>query len=75
MMKSIEIKGLFGETKRFATNHDGSGAFVLNGGCYNQIAGNAQTPTFKSPAQFRRWLRDRFGVRGGRIVSTWGWDQ
>lgn len=75
MMKSIEIRTPLGETKKFATNYDGSGAFVLNGSGYNQLAGNAQTPTFKTPTQFRRWLRDNFDVRGGRIVSTWGWDQ
>ncbi len=51
MKNKIIVKGC-----KFATNNDGEGVFELIDGCYSQLEGTCQTPTFKSEAQFRRYI-------------------
>lgn len=41
-------------------------------GTWAQHTGTGQTPTFRTPAHFRRYLRDHYNVRG-RMTSTYGW--
>jgi hypothetical protein len=59
----------------YATNGAGEGVFVRAPyeGAYKQLLGTCQTPVFRTPQQFRRWLRCHLGVKG-RTLSAWGWD-
>ena len=59
----------------YATNRSGVGVFVRERyeGAYRQLVGNAQTPRFHNPVQFRSWLRRHLAVRGCRIVEYRGW--
>ncbi len=70
-MKRITIKMQDGRERVYATNDSGEGAFVRESyeGAYHQITGNAQTPTFKTAKQFRRWL----GKLDGRMIAQTGW--
>ena len=43
--------------QKFATNKDGTGFFVLDGGAYRQIRGNGQTPVFRTAEQFVRFVK------------------
>lgn len=61
-MKSVEFtKG------KYATNNSGEGLFILKGGAYSQLVGNAQTPTFKTAEQFIAYIR-RHGYKPGSVV-------
>ncbi len=74
LMKTITVRWPDGHEMIYATNPSGEGAFVRHPyeGAYRQITGNAQTPVFKTPQQFRRWLGN---LNGGRMVEIGiGWD-
>jgi len=63
-MRSVEFtKG------KYATNNSGEGLFILIGGAYSQLVGNAQTPTFKTPEQFIAYIR-RHGYKPGSVVRV-----
>ena len=73
MMRRIELS----DGRIFACNQRGRGVFFRRSheGAYRQLAGTCQTPTFRTPAQFRTYLREHHGVYGARIVDTAGWDR
>lgn len=60
----------------YACNKEGQGVFLRRyDGTWGQLRGTGQTPTFKSPQQFRRWLGRNFNTVGGaRTVNTSGWE-
>lgn len=57
----------------WATNSRDGGVFLLKNGNYKQLAGNGQTPFFRSKAHFRDYIRNRFDVRYTKIISSYGW--
>jgi len=73
-MRRILLRTPTGEVY-YATNRAGEGLFVRlpYEGAYKQLLGTCQTPVFRTPQQFRRWLRRHLGIKG-RTLSTWGWD-
>jgi hypothetical protein len=70
-MKRIEIERPDGTVMVYATNDDGGGAFVRreNDGAYHQMAGNSQTPGFKTPKQLLKYVNEP----GAKIVAKYGW--
>lgn len=83
-MKHISViwqnrNGLGGDRKMvIATNDDGSGLFYRapSEGSYHQMAGNCQTPTFRSATQMVGYLRRHYYTDGNvRIIrgSAIGW--
>ena len=73
MMRRLEMS----DGTVWATNAAGRGVFYrrIHIGAYHQLAGTGQTPIFHTPQQFRRYLRERHGLTGVRVVDTWGWDK
>ena len=65
-MKSITLN----DGREFCTNNDGTGLFSRRPeGTWQQMVGNGQVK-FKNSASMRRYLRERFGVLGVRIVDA-----
>jgi hypothetical protein len=78
MMKRISVIWTPGTEMVYATNPSGEGLFsrLPNQGAYNQVAGNSQTPLFRTPAQMMRYLRRNFVVNSTvRMIrgSAIGW--
>jgi hypothetical protein len=64
-MRTLEIVVEEGKLVEFGTNDRDGGVFVRRvDGSWSQLAGNGQTPTFRDMKHFRRYLRERHGVKG-----------
>lgn len=62
-----------GSIQEWGTERDGGVFSRKRDGSWQQHTGTAQTPTFRSPAQFRDYLRSHFEIRDARITGQDGW--
>ena len=75
-MRSITVTGI-GDWEfaiEWACNNAGCGVFQRRpDGTWHQFTGTGQAGPFRTPAVFRRYLREHFAVRECRVVETRGW--
>lgn len=72
------VSGNRNEEVEYLTPVRDGGLFVRDNrtGQINQVRGLMQTPYFRDPRQFSRWLhREIPSLEGYRMVEHWGWDE
>lgn len=68
MMRRIELS----DGRQFACQ-DGRGVYCRVLGVFRAWEEPPLTPVFRSPKEFRDYLRTRFGIREVSVMDAWGW--